>query len=512
MSKESGSLKEATLTGVRWVTLAKIGSESLAFIAAIALARLVSPAEFGRAAVAMIFIPLAVILTYEGFASVLVQRQSFDEEHRRAAVGMSLIGGLLLSVLMLALVKPVWTPLFGAETAHLMALMSPVFLIAAIGGVPRATLLRALDFRRQGLCDLTGLLLGNFLAVGLAAGGLGAKAIVFGALAQVTTQSVLLFACAPSPAPLWHRRAQRDIRGFGLPAALAGLVGVLYRNVGYAILAARLSPAQTGIFWRSFNLGVVYQDKISGIMLQLSFPVYSRTTTREQLRNMHERAARVHAVIIFPLLATLAVLAPVLIPFVFGAAWEPSVRPAQILAVVGMIAAILTGYPQVMLAVGRPDVLLRFNVVILVVFAAAVAVAAPHGLVAVSIAVLVVHFGILLGVYRFLLQPHIDLSIRALVPELGPAVSGCLALIAVGFPATALLRSAAVPDIATLVLAGGAGFIAYGAVVAAFFPAAWQDLLMLAERVVPPLKRLPRPRRTTTAVPSAPAASRSPAS
>jgi O-antigen/teichoic acid export membrane protein len=499
VSQQSESLKEATLTGVRWVSLAKMGSEGLAFIAAIVLARLVSPSEFGRAAVALIFIPLAVILTFEGFASALVQRPSFEEAHRRAAVFMGLVGGALLSLLTFALVGPVWRPLFGEETGSLIALMSPVFLIAAVGSVPRATLWRALDFRRLGLCDVSGLLAGNVVAVTLAAMGHGAHAIVIGALAQVTTQTALLFSFAPSPAPRWHLRAQRDIGGFGLPAALAGLVGVLFRNVGYAILAARLTPAQTGIFWRSFNLGVVYQDKISGIMLQLSFPVYARTESREQLRDMHERAARVHAAIIFPLLATLIVLAPVLVPFVFGAAWKPAVGPAQILAVVGMIAAILTGYPQIMLAVGRPNVLLRFNIVILAVFAAAVAVTAPHGLIAVSIAVLVVHVGILLGVYRFLLQPQIGLSIRDLVPELGPAIVGCLALVAVGLPMRMLLDALAPGDLVTLAVAGGAGLLAYAITLRALFPSAWSDLRMLAERVVPPIARLSRRRAAAPA-------------
>jgi O-antigen/teichoic acid export membrane protein len=501
MGEPSESLKDATLTGVRWASLAKAGSESLAFIAAIVLARLVSPSEFGRAAVALIFIPLAAILTFEGFASALVQRPSFEEAHRRAAVFMGLVGGALLTALTFGLVGPVWRPLFGTETGDLIALISPVFLIATVGAVPRATLWRALDFRRLGLCDVSGLLAGQVVAVTLAATGMGAKAIVIGGLAQVIAQSALLFACAPSPAPRWHLRAQRDIGGFGLPAALAGLVGVLFRNVGYAILAARLTPAQTGIFWRSFNLGVIYQDKISGIMLQLSFPVYARTESREQLRHLHERAARVHAAIIFPLLATLVVLAPVLIPFVFGAAWEPSVRPAQILAIAGMIAAILTGYPQVMLAVGRPNVLLRFNIVILAVFAAAVFATATHGLIAVSIAVLLVHVVILLGVYRFLLGPEIGLSMRSLVPELGPAVVGCLGLAAVGFPVRALLDKLAAGELATIVVAGPAGLAAYALILRSLFPAAWADVRMLAERVLPPIARLTG-RRAPTPAPS----------
>jgi O-antigen/teichoic acid export membrane protein len=499
VSEQQGSLREAALSGVRWITLARAASEVLAFAAAVVLARLIAPAEFGRAAVALIFVPLAGILMFEGFASALVQRPSYTEAHRRSAVFTSLVGGAALSAIAFALTGPLWTPLFGAPTGRLIALMSPIFVIAGVGTVSRAMLWRQLDFRRIGLIDVGTLLIGNGLAVALAIAGFGAKAIVLGALAKVATESALLFACAPAPLPRWHGRAQREIGGFGLPAALAGLVGVLFRNVAYAILAARLSATQTGIYWRSYNLGVVYQDKISGVMMQLSFPVYSRTESRDELRRLHERAARVHAAVLFPLLTTLIVLAPVLIPFVFGPNWEASIRPAQILAVAGMIAAVLTGYPQVMLAVGRPKALLRFNIVMVAVFSAVVALAATHGLIVVSVCVVAVYLAILLAVYRFLLQPAIGLSVRNLAPELGPAVLGCLALAAVGFPLRALLESLPAGAFVTLVVVGGAGLLAYALVLQRLFAPLWNDMRMLAERVVPPLARLGRRRGQATA-------------
>ncbi len=151
----------------------------------------------------------------------------------------------------------------------------------------------------------------------------------------MTISSALLFARAPAPWPRWSLHAQRRVGGFGLPAALAGLVEVMFRNVDYVILAARLSATTTGIYYRAFNLGVVYQDKLSGVMVQVAYPVYSRTTDRAKLRAVHERAARVHAAIIFPLLASLMVLAPVLVPFLFGSRLEalgradPGTRPGR---------------------------------------------------------------------------------------------------------------------------------------------------------------------------------------
>ena len=87
------TLKETTIRGLRWLAITRVFGETFAFAAAIALARLVAPAAFGHAAVALVFLPLAGILTFEGFASALVQRETIDEDDRRAAVLMSIVGG-----------------------------------------------------------------------------------------------------------------------------------------------------------------------------------------------------------------------------------------------------------------------------------------------------------------------------------------------------------------------------------------------------------------------------------
>jgi O-antigen/teichoic acid export membrane protein len=486
MSRDS--FNEATISGVRWVMLSRVVGETFAFVCIVLLARLVSPAEFGHAAVALIFVPLASILTFEGFASALVQRETIEESHRQVATLMSLLGGLILTLLVLGLTPIAWRPVFGAQTAGLIALISPVFLIASLGTVSRAMLWRKLDFKRMSLIEVIATAVGNLIPVGLALAGLGATAIVIGALAQTTLTSMLLFAACPSPLPRWHWRSQREIGGFGIAAALAGLVDVMFRNAGYGILAVQMPAAQVGIYYRAFNLGVIYQEKLSSVMMQLAFPVYSRTESRAEMRALHERASRVHAAVIFPLLASLIVLGPLLIPFVLGPAWTPAVRPAQILAVAGMAAAVLTGYPQVMLAVGRPRTLLHFNVVMLAVYAAAIALAAQHGLVAVSLAVVVVYMGILAGVYRFLLQRHLGISIMRLIPELGPAVAGCLALAAVGEPLRHLLEPRMSPFL-VLAITGGAGILAYCLALRLVSKATWDDLCILSARVFAPLPR-----------------------
>lgn len=480
----SKSLTQATIVGVRWLALTRVLSEVIALGAAVVLARLVSPADFGRAAVALVFVQLGVMLTFEGFASALVQRKSVDQRDRGAAFMMSIVGGGVLSLVVFGLSGPLWRPLFGARIADLIALVSPVVLISALGGVSRATVWRSLDFRRSSLIDLVSLVVASLVSVALAVGGLGARAIVLGGLAQAGCTSLLFILVAPPPLPRWSGDVQRQIAGFGVPAALAALVDTLYRNIDYAILAARLPATQAGYYYRAFNLGVVYQDKLSRVLGQIAFPLYSRTKDHSELRQLHERAVRVNAMVIFPLLALLIALAPVAVPFVFGAAWRPAVEPTQILAVAGMIATVLTGYPQIMLAIGRPRPLLYFNIAMVAAYGGVVVLASSHGLVVVALAVVGVHLAVLGGVYHLLLRRYLDITIGRLIPELGPAAAGCVALLAVCVPLTQLL-SGSFPSFLTLGLVGIAGLAVYAVVLRVAFPAACADLRLLVARVLP---------------------------
>ena len=224
--------------------------------------------------------PLAAILTFEGFGSALVQRKEIDREHLETAMLASLVarrrltrGGLLTCAPLVA------EPLFGERTAELIQLASPLFLIAGFSAVSRSLLWRELEFRNVSLIE-TGSVArrrrGRRRRPRASPGSKARRSCSARSPATCVASALFLVVVRPCP-PRWHGRQLREIVGFGGPASGAGLLHVAITNIDYTILAARLSSAQVGFYWRAFQLGVVYQDKISGIMMRLAFPVYSRT-------------------------------------------------------------------------------------------------------------------------------------------------------------------------------------------------------------------------------------------
>lgn len=478
-SLSRNELRTATLSGVRWATTARLGAELLGLVSMVTLARLIPPAEFGHAVIALVVVTFAVIVNFEFVGVPLVQTTSVTRRQLEAAVVASLgLGVLLCSATLLFGITAAAT-VFDARTAEFIQLVAPAFLLGALGAVPRAMLQRRLDFAAMTMIEVASLASGLLTSIVLALAGLDAEAIVLGSLTTAALATLILVLRGPLPRPRWHRDGMRDLASFGLASGLAATMGSTFRNVDYAIVGARLGAAQLGFYWRGFQLGVMHQGKISGIMLRIALPVYSRATSLQDMRALRRRITRAHATVILPLQATLIAVAPVLVPWLFGPRWEPAVVPTQILAVAGMFLALLTGVGPLVTAVGRPRALLAFNAASLAAYAGAVYVAAPYGLTAVCATAVLVYAGQLACAQVLLLRRLVGIPVREFGSDAGPGGVSSLALLGVTLGFMQVAETAGLPAAVTLALAAPVAAGTYLLTLRALFPPAWGDLALL---------------------------------
>jgi O-antigen/teichoic acid export membrane protein len=500
--RTNAELTEAAASGLRWIAFARVGIEILLLGSMVVLARLMPPSAFGMFAVVLIVQELAVTVPGEGIGSALVQRRNVRREHLQAGLALSLLMGLAMAAVFLVLAATVLPALFGSPTAALIALATPYFLFGAVFALPMAVLRRRLDFRRISLIDLTQSCVRSVTSIVLAAGfGLDAPALVLGGVAAMCATAVIALIFAPVPLPRWHAGAIRDLLPYGGPAALSCFAWTGFRNGDYAIVGARLGATQAGFYWRGYQLAVEYQRKISTVMSQIAFPVLSRTAGAHELFALRRRMVRLLTVTLFPLLATLVLVAPVLVPWLFGPAWEPAVLPTQILAGAGAATVVIDAVGSVLMAEGRTRALLGYGVAHFVVYAGAVVWASSYGVSAVAGAAVVVHGVFLVVAYQLMLRGREERATSLLWTDMSAAVVSCLGLLAVAGPADWLLRDAGTPVLVHLMLVAAAAAIGYCLVLRLLFPAAWRDLGALVGRILPSRLvrarvRLPVPQRS----------------
>jgi len=493
-------LKEATFKSLRWAAVARLAAEVTAVGSAVILAHLVPPAEFGMVAVATIVGALALSLANEGVGSALVRRRELEHAHVESAAMLSLLVGAVLAVVTLFVVPLITTPLFGEETTALFRLLSPMFLIAAVGIVPLAMLERRLDFQRISIVEICSVQASVVTSIVLAVAGLDAEAYVLGTIAGTTTWAILLVILGPSALPKWHPTQMREIARFGLPAGLAGVAQVGYGNIHFLVLGGTLNAASVGFFSRAYALGVQYQDKVGAIITRLVYPVYSRAEDMGHMRDLRARVMRVNAAVIYPLLALFIAVAPLVVPWMFGERWEPAVVPAQILTIAGMARMISNGTPALVLAAGRPRALLAFNVYRLIALGLMVLAASPYGLNAVCAAVAAFEVITLVGSYRIMLSRLVGVSVGQLVRDLGPAVIASAIMLLGAFPLTDVVSAADLPTLLTVLIVGALCAPVYLVALRMVSRAAWDDIILIIRRVL-----IPRRWHKAAATHSAPA-------
>jgi O-antigen/teichoic acid export membrane protein len=502
-------LTAAMAVGLRWITYSRMGIEVLQVVSMIVLARLIPPAAFGMVATVAIVQELTLTLPMEGLSSALVQRPSITREHLRSGLLLGMVGGLLLAAATLLLSAAVVVPAYGVETAHLMELIAPCFLLGAATAIPLAVLRRRLDFKTTGLIAIVSTLSRTAVTVALAVAGLDAPALVLGTVAGLVVGLAMALRAAPIPLPGWNSNAVRELLPYGGPASLACLAWAGFRNGDYAIIGARLGPFQAGLYWRGYTLAVDYQRKVSTVMAEMAFPVLSRTAGKHEMHALRRRMVQLLTVTLFPLLVVLVLTAPIVVPLLFGPAWEGAVRPAQILAAGGAATLVIDAAGSTLAASGRSKAMLGYGVAHFAVYATAVWMVADRGLPAVAVTASVVHTIFLFAAYQLLLRDRPVAVLRALWGDVAAATTSCVAMLAASVPAALLLDDdIGVGPLVQLVLIGGVGTLAYLVALRVLFPAAWRDALTALRRLVPVaglrlLARLPKPavarRPSTTA-------------
>lgn len=471
-------------------------TETASFATTILLARLLSPAETGPAAAALIVLAVADIMLYQGFGTTLIRRREATYRDARTVLSMTLltsVGGCVILLVVFGL--PATRDLFGDAEAEILQLASLGLLLTAPNVAPQAVLVRQLAFKTIEIRAAVALIVGSATSVGLAAAGLGGEAIVLGLLTQRFLNSLLTQILVPGIKPGWDRTAAHEVVSFGGLAALAGVFHQMRRNVDYLILGALLSPAAVGLYYRAYLLGADYQQRINVIVTRLALPVFSQATDLDEMWRMRRRLMRVQMSLIIPFLGWFVAIASLLVPTMYGDRWSDAVVPAQLLTIVAAAGLVWNGTGPLLTAAGRPGVLATSNGILLVTYCVTVGFAADLGLVALCCIIGAFNVVMTLATSYWMLNRVLGLSIAPVLRELaGPLV--CVApTVALAFAIPRLSEPGLAATALWAAISGAWLAVTYTLLMRVVSPASFAELSTAWRQFLRPLLRLRRPRR-----------------
>ncbi len=332
---------------------ARLLAISFSTLTSIVVARELGPAGRGDYFLAISLVGISLQLGSLGLHSSNVYLVSADRSRLTALAVNSLIVSLaigLAAIVVLLLVVPHLFPSLDAWTVCLAALtVGPALYCLLI-----SNLLLGVDRLRQfNITELLARLLPLILiALATLTVGLSVKsAVLANALATVLVAMLLVF-FLPVKLPVrgdW--RLFRSGVGYGVRAYLAALLGFLLSRVGGLLLANQGTAEQVG------HLSIAMQLADLMVMLPATIGVvlFPRLVGDEQGRGVLTlRALKYVALMMLVACALAVVLAPILVPLVFGAQFVESVLLFQLMLPGVLALSLISVISQYLAAQGIP--------------------------------------------------------------------------------------------------------------------------------------------------------------
>jgi O-antigen/teichoic acid export membrane protein len=458
----SVSIGSRIISGVAWKAASQITLQLSRIVVALILARLLSPDDWGLAAMVVVFSGFVVVFTDNALGTALIQRRELLPGDRSTVFWTNAAIGLLLATVGVALAGPLASFYGEPSVRPLFVAVSIGFLVSTLGTTQMALLARGMQFRRLELRQIAATLVGAVTGVTVALGGFGAWAIVAQQLAEAATSTTLLWFVTPwRPSATFSLASLRRLGGFAGNVFTENLLYQIGRNLGTLIIGRVLGAASLGTYALATNIILVPFARIAAPLQQVFFPAFSRINDDPgRMADMWLRATRLVGAISVPALVGLFIVAPDFVQVVLGSKWSEATPVIQILAWVGLIQSLQTLNGEVLLALNRSGTLLRFTMLWFVGAVVAVVVGLRWGILGVASCYLVVTL-LLEPLRTYLTTRALSISFWAFPSSFFGIAQATTIMAAILLPLGAALTAASVSDAARLFLLIVVGALVY---------------------------------------------------
>ncbi len=344
-------------TSVRDNIAGETAVQALRLGATVALARALTPGDFGLFRILLIVSAFATLFTEAGIPDALIQREELRPEHESTAFWLTTgLGALVAGVVYTG--APVIARLMAmprlTEGARLLCL--PI-LLAATAVISDARLRRELRFGALAVADVLGEV--GFIAAAFWSLGLGMPlwSLPAGLAARLSLRAATLWAAdarLPRSAP--NVRAAGDFARFASTVCGAKLLTAISSNADYVLVGRMLGSSALGFYSIAWDLLRFVPDRLHRVAGRVTFPAFCRLRGEDRRLATAYRDFFGYLARIVPAFAVCAaIVAPELLATVYGAKWIAAALPMRLLAAGLMFAGLEVGIGSVYYATNHPS-------------------------------------------------------------------------------------------------------------------------------------------------------------
>jgi O-antigen/teichoic acid export membrane protein len=357
-------LGKKIVSGTLWVTIDRLGTMSLQFVANLMLARLLTPEDFGCIGMLAIFITVSNVFIDAGFGSALIQNKNVTQQDYSTIFYWNLFFSSFL-YLGLFIAAPYIAGFFNYPIlCKVLRVFGLTLIINALFIVQNNRMRKQLAFRTLAIVNVSSYFLAAIIAVFMAYKGCGVWALVALSLLCGIFQNILLWSIIRwRPSLDFSFESLKRLFNFGGYLLAANILQGVCQNLQSVIIGRKFSAVQMGLYSQAQKMNDVSVNTISGIIVQTVFPAYSQVQEdREKMHALLDRSIRLISCIVYFIVFLLILVAAPLIAFLYGEKWIESIPYFQILCTGGFFVCLQNINYYAVAAIGQSRALFRWSI------------------------------------------------------------------------------------------------------------------------------------------------------
>ncbi len=457
--------RQKTISALTWSGAIQSSQYSFQFLISVVLARLLTPTDFGLVGMVLVLTGFAARFSDLGMGAALVQKLEITGEQTDSVFWINMMIGAGLTALFILLAPLIAVFYREPSLVPLTRVLALIFIFHALGNVHRVVLQRKLDFKRIAQVEVSALLFGGVLAIGMAVMGFGAWSLVVQPLVNGLMTSLLFWWLVDwRPRRRFHFGKIRELSSFAFHLMGFDFFNYWVRQFDNVLIGWKLGSAPLGLYSRAYNLMVFPVSRLGGLISRVMFPALSAIQEdRVRVKRVYLQVTRGISLITFPLMVGMLVVAGNFISVVFGQQWMGAVPVLKLLCVSGLFQSIGTTVGWIYTSQGRTDIMFRWGFASGVIRISAFVIGVQWGIVGMAAAVVI--SGLILWIPSWVIPGRlIDLRFGEMVKNLLP-VFLCAVMMGVFVAAVGLVIPGNWPAAAELMVQVLAGIGCYAALV-----------------------------------------------
>lgn len=351
------------LKALSWTAGGKVISQIISMGFGIALARMLSPDDFGLIAMMMVFTGFAGLLMDVGLGSALVQKEDVQETHYNTVFWTNLGVGLGLFLLVFT-ISPYIAQFYGrSELTDIGRVLSLQFVLGALALVPRQRLVKNLSFQVTAVADLLGMIVGGVVAVFMVAEGFGYWALAWQPVILRMVATLYIWAIARwIPAFEFSRAALKELFGFSFYVFATRMIRYGTDKADKLLAGKYLGGDAAGLLDKAQSMMLFPLQSVSHTIGSVMFPALSLIQSdKDRVRKVYLRSTQAIALLTFPMVAGIFAVSENFVLGVLGEQWIEMVPLLQVLCLAGIARSIVTVTGSIYLSQGRAKLQFKVN-------------------------------------------------------------------------------------------------------------------------------------------------------